>query len=71
MIVRLIPVVIGALGTITERFVQGVKDSDIRGLVETIEATPLLRWAQKTEINPGDLRRLADTKTSVENHLLV
>ena len=38
-----IPIVIGALGAITKEVVQRQEDLEIRGLVETIQATELLR----------------------------
>ena len=38
-----IPIVIGVLGTVTERLVQGLEDVEIRGRVETIQTTGLLR----------------------------
>ena len=37
------PVVTGALGTVTKGLVQGLEDLKIRGQVETIQATVLLR----------------------------
>ena len=41
-----IPVVIGALGTLTKVLVQGPEDLEIRGEVENIQAKSLLRWAR-------------------------
>ena len=41
--VMVIPIVIGALGTITKGLVQGQEHLEIRGLVETIQTTGLLR----------------------------
>ena len=49
----MIPIVIGALGTITKELVQGLEDLEIIGRVEIIQATALL--------SPGDLKRLAVT----------
>ena len=46
MKVMMIPVVIGALGTVTKRLVQGLEDLEIRGRVETIQMTALLRLAR-------------------------
>ena len=40
------PVVIGALGTITKGLVQREEDLKIRGRVETIQTTALLRSAK-------------------------
>ena len=36
------PIVIGALGTVTKGLVQGLKDLEITGRVETIQTTALL-----------------------------
>ena len=39
MKVTVIPVVIGALGTVTKGLVQAVEDLEIRGRMETIQTT--------------------------------
>ena len=44
--VTMIPIVIGALGTVTKGLIQGLKDLEIRGRVETIQTTALLRSAR-------------------------
>ena len=41
-----IPIVIGALSTVIKGLVNGLKDLKIRGRVETIQTTPLLRSAR-------------------------
>ncbi len=43
MKVTIIPVVIGALGTVTEGLVQGLEDLEIRGRVETIHTTDFIK----------------------------
>ena len=43
MKVTIIPIVIGALGTVTKGLVQGLEYLQIRGRVETIQTTTLLR----------------------------
>ena len=43
MKVTIIPIVIGDLGTVTKGFVKGQEDLEIRGRVETIQTTALLR----------------------------
>ena len=43
MKVTIIPIVIGALVTATKGLVQGQEDLEIRGRVETIQTTALLR----------------------------
>ena len=45
MPVTVIPIVTGALGTLTEGLVQRLEDIGIRGRVETIQTTALLRPA--------------------------
>ena len=59
--VTFIPIVIGALGTVTKGFVQGLEDLDIRGRIETIRTTALLRSARILRRVPetwGDLLQL-------------
>ena len=46
MKVTVIPIVIGALGTITKVLVQGLEDLKIIGRVETIQTTALLKSAR-------------------------
>ena len=45
----MIPIVIGALGTVTRGLVQELEDLEIRGWVETIQTTALLRSARILE----------------------
>ena len=59
MKVTVIPIVIGALSTFTKGLVQGLKDLEIRGWVETIQTTTLLRSGLNIEKSPGDLKRLS------------
>ena len=49
-----IPIVIGALGTVTKELIQGLEDLEIRGQEETIQTVALLR---STRI----LRRVLET----------
>ena len=46
MKVMVIPIVTGALGTISNSLVKGLEDLEIRGLVETIQTIALLRSAR-------------------------
>ena len=46
MKVTVIPIVTGALGTVTKGFVLGLEDSEITERVETILITALLRSAR-------------------------
>ena len=45
MKVTIIPIVIGAFGTVTEELVKGLKDSEMNGRVETTQTITLLRTA--------------------------
>ena len=60
----MIPIVIGALGTISKEFIKGQGDLEIRVQVKTVQAIALFRSARILK-SPGDLRRLAVTQTSV------
>ena len=46
MKVTIVPIVIGALVTITRGLLKGLEDLEIGGRVETIQTTPLLRTAR-------------------------
>ena len=50
MNVTVIPIVIGALGTVTKGLVKGLEDLKIMGWVETIQTTALLRLRRVLEI---------------------
>ena len=67
MKVTSVPIVIGALGTITKGLKKGLEDLEVGGLVETIQTT---ENGQNPEMSPGDLRRLAVTQTPVKNYHL-
>ena len=62
----MIPVVIRALGTITKELVQGLEDSEIRGPVETIQATALLRTT-RIRRRVGDLLSLGLLWKTISN----
>ena len=46
MKVTIVPIVIGAFGTITKRLLNGLEDLEVGGRVETIQMTALLRTAR-------------------------
>ena len=46
MKVTVIPIVTGALGTVTKGLVQRLENLEIRGRVETIQSTPLVNRAE-------------------------
>ena len=52
MKVTIIPIVIGAFGTVTKGLLKGLEDLEVGG--------------QNTEKSPGDLRRLAVTQSPVK-----
>ena len=54
MQVTIIPIVIGAFGTVTKGLLQGLEDLEFGGRVETLQTTALLRTARI-------LRRVLDT----------
>ena len=64
MKVTIIPIVIGALGTVTEGLIKGLKDLEISGRVKTIQTNASMNTAQ----SPRNLWRLAVTQTPVENY---
>ena len=69
MKVTVIPIVIGALGTITK----GTKAGGLGNKRTSGDHSnySIVEIRQNTEKSPGDLRRLAVTQTPVENHQLV
>ena len=46
MKITIVPIVIGALGTITKGLLKGLEDLGVGGRVETIQTTALLRSAR-------------------------
>ena len=44
--VMIVPIVIGALGTITKGLLKGLEDLEVGGWIETIQTTPLIRMAR-------------------------
>ncbi len=46
MKVTIVPIVIGALGTVTKGLLKGLEDSELGGRVETIQTTALLLTAR-------------------------
>ena len=67
MKITIVPIVIGAFGTINKGLLKGLEDLEVGGRVETIQMTALLRTAR---ILRRVLRRLAVTQTPVKNHQL-
>ena len=46
MKVTIIPIVIGAFGTVTKGLLKGLEDLEVRGQVETMQTTALLKTAR-------------------------
>ena len=46
MEMTIIPIVIGAFGTVTKGLLKGLEDLEVGGRVETIQTTTLLRTAR-------------------------
>ena len=58
MKVTVIPFVIGVLSTVTKRLIQGLKDLEIRGRLETINITTFLRSTRRVQGTWGGLLSL-------------
>ena len=69
MKLTVIPIVIGALGTVTNRLAQVMEDLEMRTCGDRPNYS-CVKTSQNTKKNPGVLRRLAVTQTSVENQQL-
>ena len=59
----IVPIVIGAFGTVTKELLKGLTSGDNPN-------DSVIGNGQNTEKSPGDMRRLPVTKTPVKNHLL-
>ena len=60
MKVTIVPIVIGALGTVTTRLLEGLEDLEVGRRVETIQMIAVLRT----------VRIFEETQTPVKNHQL-
>ena len=59
MKVKIVPIVIGALGKITKGLLKGLDDLEVGGRVETIQTTALLKTALRRVLETwGDLLSL-------------
>ena len=68
MKVTIVPIVIGALGTITKGLLKGLEYLEVGERVK--KNVSIAENGQNPETSPGDLRRLAVTQTPVKNHQL-
>ena len=66
MKVTIIPILIGAFGTVTKGLLKGLEDSEVGSRVEDHPNDSIIENGQNTEKSPGDLRRLAVTSNSRE-----
>ena len=69
MKVTIIPIVIGAFGTVSKGLLKGLEDLEVSDRVETIQTTALLKTARilrRVLETYGDLRRLAVTQSLVK-----
>ena len=70
MKVTIVPIVMGALGTITKGLLKGLEDLEIGGRVETIQTTALLRTARILRRVPetwGNSSEKPSVNTGVKN----
>ena len=70
MKVTIVPIVIGAIGTITKGLLKGLGDLEVGRRVETIQTDRIAKNGQNPEKRPGYFRRLAVTQIPVKNHQL-
>ena len=66
MKVTIVPIVIGAFGTISKGLLKGLEDLEGRDYPDA----SIAENGQNPETSPGDLRRLAVTQTPMKNHQL-
>ena len=67
MNVPVIPIVIGTFGTIPKRLIKRIEDLELIGQVDN----SIIRIGKNTEKSPGDLRKLAVTRSPVRNNKLM
>ena len=66
MKVTIIPIVIGAFGTVTKGLLKGLEDFEVGDHPNN----SIIENGQNTEKSPGDLRRIAVTQSPVKDHQL-
>ena len=67
MKVTIIPIVIGAFGTVTKGLLEGLEDLEMGGHLNN----SIIEDGQNTEKSPGNLTRLAVTQSPVKDHQLM
>ena len=68
-LITVIAVIIGAVGTVTNGFVKGQENLELRGRKDYPEDR-IIKIGPNTEKSPGELWRLVITKTPPRNHRL-
>ena len=63
----IIPIVIGAFGTVSKGLLKGLEDLEV-GISGVHLNNSIIENGQNREKSPGDLRRLAITQTPVKDH---
>ena len=71
MKVTIIPIVIGALSTVTKELVQDLENFEIKRTSGNHPNYCIIEIGQNIEKSPGDLRRLAVNQTPVKDHQLM
>ena len=67
----IVPIMIGALGTITKGLLKGLEDLEIGGRADRDYPNDSIAMnGHNPETSPGDLRRLAVTQTPLKNYQL-
>ena len=57
-------------GIISKGLVKVLEELEIRGFLETIHKYSIIKISQNTEMNPGDLKRLAVSQTPLDDNQL-
>ena len=68
MKITIVPIMVGALGTITEGLSKGLEDLEVGGRVEDYPNDSIAKNCQNPETSPEDFRRLAVTQTPGRKH---
>ena len=71
MNVTILPILIGALSTVTKGLLNGLEDLEVDRTGRDYPNDSIAEDGQNPERSPGDLRRLAVTQTPVKNPQLI
>ena len=67
MRLKVVPIVVGALGMVPKGLEKRLEELEISGRIKAIQSTAMLRWARILRRVPGDLMRLGVTQTPVKD----